>query len=206
MTDKILYWLNLHDGEGYDIFETEAGLMEAADKILSEAREEAMLEGEWPEDIEGWEIGTMVVTHRPMPRTAMLDGAEYVWERQSEEAGDGVDVPGWEPEDRWEDYDGGDGFNHVRPVWVVKGPAPFGGLRCGDKAQAVAVCSMLNSLTGRRPPVPEARDQEPPNPVAVGIAESVRGLGISVGVMGDVLTFTDGDDRTAREKIEGSER
>jgi hypothetical protein len=101
---------------------------------------------------------------------------------------------GWEPEEKWEDYDGVDGFNHVRPAWYVKGPEPFGGLRCGDKAQAAATCSMLNSLTGRRPPAPEPREPEAPNPVAVGIAEGMRGLGLTVRVQGDVLTYFTGEE------------
>jgi hypothetical protein len=191
MTERILYWLNLHEGEGYDIYETESELLDWAAEYMSDAREDARLEGEWPEDIDGWEMGTMVVTHRPKATASVVDGrehTEYSWEPTDA----ATDPTGWEPEEKWEDYDGGDGFNHVRPVWYVKGPAPFGGLRCRDKTHAVATCSMLNSLTGRRPPSPEPREPEAPNPVAVGIAEEMRGLGITVRVQGDVLTFTDG--------------
>jgi hypothetical protein len=193
MTEKILYWLNLHDGEGYDVCESQAAVMDAAAEILADAREDARLEGEWPEDIEGWEMGTMVVTHRPKPTSITVDGrehTEYSWEPTDA----ATDPTGWEPEEKWEDYDGGDGYNHVRPVWYVKGPEPFGGLRCADMAQAFSACAVLNSLTGRRPPAPKQSEPEAPHPVAVGIAEGMRGLGLTVSVQGDVLTFSDGAD------------
>lgn len=55
----------------------------------------------------------------------------------------------WGPTQEWEDYKDNFGYWHVRPVWAVKGPEPFGGLRCKDEQHAIDVCDQLNSTLGR---------------------------------------------------------
>lgn len=83
------WWLNLGDGEGFSLYDSEAERDEAANTIMSEARDEAREFGEWPDgdvdSIHSWTMGTLTVTHSAKPTGGVIDGTEvvdYAWIRE----------------------------------------------------------------------------------------------------------------------------
>lgn len=85
------WWINLGDGEGFDIYDSEAERDAAANTLISEARDEAREFGEWPvgevDTIHSWSMGTLTVTHRVEPTGAVIEGTEvvdYTWTREDE--------------------------------------------------------------------------------------------------------------------------
>jgi hypothetical protein len=61
------------------------------------------------------------------------------------------------PEQHWVDVVSPSPYPHVRAVWRVRGPVPFGGLECCDEEHARAVCEHLNADSGQ---VPSFRSDE----------------------------------------------
>jgi hypothetical protein len=96
---------------------------------------------------------------------------------------------GWTPAEEWEDYQSGDdGWNYVRPVWFVEGPAPFGGMRCRDEQHAIDVCTQLNALAGRKPPVESERETKP-DPTTEQLAAVMRESGLDVRTSGSTISI-----------------
>lgn len=82
----IKYWLNTHEGDGYEVFDTRDERDDRAHGLLAGVRSRVERGGEWG-DVDSWEAGTLVVTHRVVqdPQDANGEGAvEYRWQRQFE--------------------------------------------------------------------------------------------------------------------------
>lgn len=84
------WWINLGDGEGFTVYDTEAERNDAASTLLAEALGEARDYGEWPDDdfdsIHSWTMGTMTVTHTVKPTGSVIEGTEtpdYAWTQEA---------------------------------------------------------------------------------------------------------------------------
>jgi hypothetical protein len=99
-------------------------------------------------------------------------------------------MSGWAPMRTWEDDGHNHGYRHVRAVWSVAGPGPFGGLRCNGEQHASDVCAELNRLTGRKPEV-KARPEPEPCPVADSLRDAMRGRfpDLQIDTRGQAIRF-----------------
>jgi hypothetical protein len=67
----------------------------------------------------------------------------------------------WYTDTEWRDAESSDGYPHVRPVHVVRGPAPFDRLEAQSKEHANEVAAELNRVYERKVPDPEPIEEEP---------------------------------------------
>lgn len=97
----------------------------------------------------------------------------------------------WYPDIGWEDSADGDYFDVVA-VHIVRGPAPFDGLRARDDEHAQEVCDALNEAFGRTVPDAVEREPEPPTPIAASLAETIEAEhdGVEVSASGNTVTLT----------------
>jgi hypothetical protein len=100
----------------------------------------------------------------------------------------------WYADTAWEDYEGDDGYWHVRAVACIAGPPPFNGLRARDEQHAEEIACELNRVYERTVPVKDddAESTEPPSEMAAALTDVLRDAGMQVVAHGDTLTITAG--------------
>ncbi len=79
----------------------------------------------------------------------------------------------WTARESWVDRG-----RHVRQVWYVDGPPPFGGLRAEDEEHAKSVASALNRLHGWTVPAPVIAEPVPCPIAAVAAYASRTGVSL----------------------------